>query len=394
MPPKTRPGTRTRPPVRKRKPLKIGGFVRQEGEPAKRPRTRTGASTRHEEDDDDLMTAVAQAKEEAEAEAMKDEEFKTPKDAAIDGVTRQQKKEGGVTPTSAKSFSAISASSGAARSRPPCPPEPEPNSVSKRAWDMEKAVMQWYIDHGTHEDFKSKRKRELRSMKNRPKRQRTPIDPNASLAAFEKRLRETKKAEDFRCVDGVYLGEYQIVGLHEGWEKIPSGLRARALKVIADIAKDYGFFPKGMVSQKGTWVVDEDVEAPEGSDDSVVKFKVFDTEVPEGETRVYCGRKLVIQKDKQHPLAFLPKDEVPVGGKKRRRRDAAVALPSVSPKPAPHKKTGTTGAKKSKGVVNVTKTMGGIEAMPSMNFLSNTIPGVEFAVGLDDALTEDELGNE
>ena len=151
-------------------------------------------------------------------------------------------------------------------------------------------------------------------MKNRPKRHRAPVHANTSLDVFESRLRRTMSKKDFACTDGVFLAEYQFKGVHTDWDKMPDSTRARALCTVAKIAREYGFVPLGIVSQSGVWKVD-----PVTGD----KVKHFNAEVPEGAVRLYCGRSLEIQHDVAHPLAFLPRDEVSVGGKRRRRRNAA-----------------------------------------------------------------------
>lgn len=245
---------------------------------------------------------------------------RTPRDARIDGLRARPPS----APSRGKSaeealheimmHSVPTSNSG--RSRPPCPPEPKPTSFSREAKNQERKYMLWLIEHETLEEFRQRRRRQHQQMRNRPKRPRARVDPHPSLHNFEARLRAKKTKEDFACTDGKFLADFQFSGVHTNWSEMPTNIRARALCIIAKIAMEYGFKPLGIVSHHGRWAKSE--TGDKVYDDKGHRVKIFFSKVPEG-TRLFVGRRLEIQEEvEDHPLAFLPKDEVPVGGRRRK----------------------------------------------------------------------------
>lgn len=313
---------------------------------------------------------------------------RTPKDALIDGMYAPKRQRVCGPPDPARTPRSSLPTSGAARSRPPCPPQPEPNSFSVKAQEMDRQVMMWRAQYETHDEYRARRRRELARMKNRPKRQRAAVAEKASLDAYRARLMALP-AEDFACVDGVYLAEYQFKGLHTDMESLPDNIRARALRTLIQVAAGHGYHAKGIVSQVGTWTTD----GPDG------RVKVYETDVPAGETRMYCGRNLLIQEDVQHPLGFLAKDEIPVGGRRRRRRTSPFSTPRTG-ESAPSSPAlvapaggsgGTEGRQRAEAAAEAAIERAREASTPTSTYFKMAVPGVEVEVCSDeDALTEDE----
>ena len=180
------------------------------------------------------------------------------------------------------------------KARPEQPAVFPANIVSLKAFKADKARMQWLTDYERHDEFKQRRNVELNNMRNRPKRNRAPVDMDASMARYRERLESISKAE-FRKLQGVWISVYKFKGRVTGPAGLPKTADLRWIHVLYEFLGRYGVKPIGIVSACGKWVD---------------KTKYFDVVVPATQRRVTVARDLPIQKVKGNTLCFLQSDQV------------------------------------------------------------------------------------
>jgi hypothetical protein len=202
-------------------------------------------------------------------------------------------------PARARASGVPSASS--LRARPARPRDAPRHMFSEAAWQQHKQLLQWQLRHETKQEWEARRRDENQRMRRHPKRPAPSVDHEASMAKYRQRLRATNASEFAalppRFVLSCFGGAKRPISRLE--DAAGGGAPEHAIVLWEELVSR-GKAPAGIVPHNARWE-----RTPSGA-----RMKVFVHPVAAGVARLYLGRKMTMEGNYPHALAFCNADRV------------------------------------------------------------------------------------